>query len=202
MTHQSHTPDTMNVPTLDDFIAAAKAAGSDGEIRVELDAQGYRVLAAGRTPNGRDVSWVASPKTDAVALYLASFQKRFGERLTDAVMANFTDELDGGKPLSARTVSLAAEIVDRSLTALSGVDFLSHLNSSAAVKSIGFESACRKLKIDGAALSADARKRIDTDLQQRFQAALLNGESPVAQEQATRWLEDCLRKENSRTGSS
>lgn len=199
MSQHPPSADIMNAPTLDDFIAAAKAAGPDGEIRVELDTQGYRVLAVGHTPNGRDVSWVASPRADAIGLYLASFQERFGKRITDAVIANFGSDFKVGHPLSARTVNLAVEMADRSLTAMSGVDFLSCLHSSAVVNGAIFNASCEKLSINAASLSNEARKRIDKALQQRFQFALLNGGSPVAELSVAQWLEECLSKET--TGS-
>jgi len=181
-------------PTLDAFITAARAAGEQGEVHVRLDGQNFLVLAHGRTATGRDVSWIANDEPDATSIYLSVFQKHYGQRLTEAVKENFSD-LSPGKPLSARTVTLALEMADRSLTALSGVDFLTRLQSSAMARGRNFDQACSRLGIDASSVSGETRGRIDADIQRRFQAALVNGESPVDTVRMQAWLDEALRRE-------
>ena len=195
MTTQSQSNrDATGAPTLDAFITAARAAGEQGEVRVQLDGQNYLVLANGRTATGRDVSWITNNEPDATSIYLSVFQKHYGQRLTEAVKENFSD-LTPGKPLSARTVTLALEMADRSLTALSGVDFLTRLQSSALARGRNFDQACSRLGIEPGSISSESRGRIDADIQSRFQEALIQGESPVGMARMQSWLDEALNKE-------
>ena len=189
--------DATAVPTLEAFASAARAAGDDGEVRVRLDGQTYLVLAAGRTPSGRDVSWVTSTEPDAAAIYLAVLKKHFGPRLAGAVADHFPTDLRPGTPLRARVVTEAMHMADRSLTAFSGVDFLSRLQGSALARGPQFDAACRRHGIDGAALPVETRAAIDRALQQRFQLAMVNGESPVPAARVQQWLEEILTAQRS-----
>lgn len=190
-----HGQETSNTPTLDAFISAAKAAGDGGEVKVCIDGKKYLVLATGRTASGREVSWIANAEPDATSIYVAAFQKHFGKRLTEAVVGHFANELKPGKPLAARTVTLALEMADRSLTVLSGVDFLTKLHSSAIARGRNFDETCQKLGIDPANISQQARVRIDAEIQQRFQSAYANAETPVPIDHLQQWLHEAISKE-------
>ncbi len=194
-TQSESNPETSSPPTLDAFINAARAAGDEGEVRVRIDGSNCLVLATGKTASGRDVSWIANAEPDATSVYLSVFQKHFGKRLTNAVLEHFSDELSPGKPLSARTVTLALEMADRSLTVLSGVDFLTKLQSSAVAHGHNFEAACKRLGLNPATFNIETRTRIDGVIQNRFRAAFLDGESPVDMDRMQQWLLEAIQRE-------
>jgi len=184
----------LGAPTLDAFLNAANTAGNDGELRVAIDGEKFLVLAKGQTPNGREVAWIANSEPDATSIYLEVFRRHFGSRITDAVVGQLNGELAVGKPLFARTVRLALEMADRSLTALSGVDFLTRLHSSAIARGRNFDDTCLRMGLDANQINDEARASIDAEVQKRFHQALTNGESPVAFETLQGWLEESMRK--------
>ena len=187
--------DFSGAPTLEAFINAARVAGEDGEVHVKIDGSNYLVLATGKTASGRDVSWIANTEPDATSIYLSVFQKYFGNRITSAILEHFSDELSPGKPLAARTVTLALEMADRSLTVLSGVDFLTKLHSSAVARGHNFDQVCMQLGIDTSTIEPEARTRIDNEIQRLFRDAFINGESPVESNRLQQWLEEAIRRE-------
>jgi len=184
----------MGAPTLDAFLNAASSAENDGELRVAIDGEKFLVLAKGRTANGREVAWIANTEPDATSIYLEVFRRHFGARITEAVVGQLNGELVPGKPLFARTVTLALEMADRSLTALSGVDFLTRLHSSAIARGRNFDDTCLRMGLDAKQINDEVRASIDAEIQKRFQQALTIGESPVAFTTLQGWLEESMRK--------
>lgn len=138
MTISSVTPSSPFV-SLDAF---AKAAQSGEDVYVDIAGETLRVLGVGSTPGGRSVAWVA-PNVDTTGMFAQALARSYGQGIASAVSRELGLEPNPGKPLSARTVTLALDMAQTSRDALSGVDFMTRLALSATNDAPAFQQACR-----------------------------------------------------------
>ncbi|WP_063588437.1 hypothetical protein [Achromobacter ruhlandii] len=188
MTISSVTPSSPFV-SLDAF---AQAAQSGQDIYVDIAGETLRVLGMGTTPGGRSVAWVA-PNVDTTAMFAQALAHSYGQGIASAVSRELGLEPNPGKPLSARTVTLALDMAQTSRDALSGVDFLTRLALSASNGAPAFQQACSDVGVAPAALVAARRGALDLAMQARFDQAAQSGQSPVSLATAAAWLRDLLK---------
>ncbi|WYX20016.1 hypothetical protein WJ973_00485 [Achromobacter xylosoxidans] len=136
MTISSVTPSSPFV-SLDAF---AKAAQSGEDVYVDIAGETLRVLGVGSTPGGRSVAWVA-PNVDTTGMFAQALARSYGQGIASAVSRELGLEPNPGKPLSARTVTLALDMAQTSRDALSGVDFMTRLALSATNDAPAFQQA-------------------------------------------------------------
>ncbi|AKP88239.1 hypothetical protein [Achromobacter ruhlandii] len=188
MTISSVTPSSPFV-SLDAF---AQAAQSGQDIYVDIAGETLRVLGMGTTPGGRSVAWVA-PNVDTTAMFAQALAHSYGQGIASAVSRELGLEPNPGKPLSARTVTLALDMAQTSRDALSGVDFLTRLALSASNGAPAFQQACSDAGVAPASLDAARRGALDLAMQARFDQAAQSGQSPVSLATAAAWLRDLLK---------
>ncbi|WP_445658165.1 hypothetical protein [Achromobacter sp. NCFB-sbj8-Ac1-l] len=188
MTISSVTPSSSFV-SLEAF---SKAAESGQDIYVDIAGETLQVLGMGATPGGRSVAWVA-PNVDTTEMFAQALARSYGQGIASAVSRELGLEPNPGKPLSARTVSLALDMAQTSSDALSGVDFLTRLAVSAAHGTPAFQQACADAGVAPASLDAARRGQLDQAMQARFEHAAQSGQSPVALSTAAGWLRELLK---------
>ncbi|WZB66609.1 hypothetical protein WJ971_00480 [Achromobacter xylosoxidans] len=176
MTISSVTPSSPFV-SLDAF---AKAAQSGEDVYVDIAGETLRVLGVGSTPGGRSVAWVA-PNVDTTGMFAQALARSYGQGIASAVSRELGLEPNPGKPLSARTVTLALDMAQTSRDALSGVDFMTRLALSATNDAPAFQQACRDAGVAPSGLDAGRRGALDQAMQARFDQAAESGHSPVSQ---------------------
>lgn len=174
MTISSVTPSSPFV-SLDAF---AKAAQSGEDVYVDIAGETLRVLGVGSTPGGRSVAWVA-PNVDTTGMFAQALARSYGQGIASAVSRELGLEPNPGKPLSARTVTLALDMAQTSRDALSGVDFMTRLALSATNDAPAFQQACRDAGVAPSGLDAGRRGALDQAMQARFDQAAESGHSPV-----------------------
>ncbi|WP_241076938.1 hypothetical protein [Achromobacter xylosoxidans] len=152
MTISSVTPSSPFV-SLDAF---AKAAQSGEDVYVDIAGETLRVLGVGSTPGGRSVAWVA-PNVDTTGMFAQALARSYGQGIASAVSRELGLEPNPGKPLSARTVTLALDMAQTSRDALSGVDFMTRLALSATNDAPAFQQACRDAGVAPSGLDAGRR---------------------------------------------
>ncbi|MFY3082583.1 hypothetical protein ACOTF2_21155 [Achromobacter xylosoxidans] len=188
MTISSVTPSSPFV-SLDAF---AKAAQSGEDVYVDIAGETLRVLGVGSTPGGRSVAWVA-PNVDTTGMFAQALARSYGQGIASAVSRELGLEPNPGKPLSARTVTLALDMAQTSRDALSGVDFMTRLALSATNDAPAFQQACRDAGVAPSDLDAGRRGALDQAMQARFDQAAEAGHSPVSLATAAGWLRDLLK---------
>ncbi|MFM9895182.1 hypothetical protein [Achromobacter xylosoxidans] len=192
MTISSVTPSSPFV-SLDAF---AKAAQSGEDVYVDIAGETLRVLGVGSTPGGRSVAWVA-PNVDTTGMFAQALARSYGQGIASAVSRELGLEPNPGKPLSARTVTLALDMAQTSRDALSGVDFMTRLALSATNDAPAFQQACRDAGVAPSDLDAGRRGALDQAMQARFDQAAESGHSPVSLATAAGWLRDLLKSASS-----
>lgn len=192
MTISSVTPSSPFV-SLDAF---AKAAQSGEDVYVDIAGETLRVLGVGSTPGGRSVAWVA-PNVDTTGMFAQALARSYGQGIASAVSRELGLEPNPGKPLSARTVTLALDMAQTSRDALSGVDFMTRLALSATNDAPAFQQACRDAGVAPSGLDAGRRGALDQAMQARFDQAAESGHSPVSLATAAGWLRDLLKSARS-----
>lgn len=175
MTISSVTPSSPFV-SLDAF---AKAAQSGEDVYVDIAGETLRVLGVGSTPGGRSVAWVA-PNVDTTGMFAQALARSYGQGIASAVSRELGLEPNPGKPLSARTVTLALDMAQTSRDALSGVDFMTRLALSATNDAPAFQQACRDAGVAPSNLDAARRGALDQAMQARFDQAAEAGHGPVS----------------------
>ncbi|NMK50021.1 hypothetical protein [Achromobacter sp. Bel] len=188
MTISSVTPSSPFI-SLDAF---AKAAESGQDVYVEIAGEQLQVLGMGTTPSGRSVAWVA-PNVDTTAMFTEALARNYGQGIASAVSRELGLEPNPGKPLSARAVATAIDMAETSSHALSGVDFLTRLATSAVTGAPAFQQACADAGIAPSSMDANRRAAIDQAMQARFDDAAQAGQSPIALGTAASWLRDLLK---------
>lgn len=178
------------LPSLDAFQSAAEQGNW---VHVSQDGSQWQVRATGTTPSQRSVAWV-EPQSDATSTFVGALGQSFSRGIQAAVARELGLQPAPGRPLSARTVLQAIDMAQTSQTAMSGVDFLTRLNVSAASGSAAFAEVCRLAALDPAAFDPQQRAAIDARMQQRFDAASAQGLSPVSEPLARQWLAEELRQ--------
>ncbi|MEI2417111.1 hypothetical protein V8Z80_13125 [Orrella sp. JC864] len=172
---------------LEDF---AHAARSGGDVYVSADGQAWQVLGQGQTPGGRSVAWVA-PDVDTASMFARALADSYGNGIASAVSRELGLDPSPGRPLSARTVSMALDMAQTASMAMEGVDFATRLACSALGGSPAFAAACRQAGVqDPAAVGPALRGEIDAAMQARFETAAAGGQSPVPLSTAQAWLND------------
>jgi hypothetical protein len=146
----------------------------------------------GSTPGGRSVAWVA-PNVDTTGMFAQALARSYGQGIASAVSRELGLEPNPGKPLSARTVTLALDMAQTSRDALSGVDFMTRLALSATNDAPAFQQACRDAGVAPSDLDAGRRGALDQAMQARFDQAAESGHSPVSLATAAGWLRDLLK---------
>lgn len=146
--------------------------------------QGQMVSSSGGT---RSVAWVQED-VDTTSLFVSALGQGFGPGVSRAVAEALGLQPAPGKPLASRIVHQALEMANTGQQALQGVDFLTRLHLSASTMGPQFLRVVAQMEIDPSRLSADARALIDKRMGEHFDAALRQGQSPVAPETAAKWL--------------
>ncbi|WP_241144555.1 hypothetical protein [Achromobacter xylosoxidans] len=118
----------------------------------------------GATPGGRSVAWVA-PNVDTTGMFAQALARSYGQGIASAVSRELGLEPNPGKPLSARTVTLALDMAQTSRDALSGVDFMTRLALSATNDAPAFQQACRDAGVAPSSLDATRRGALDQAMQ-------------------------------------
>jgi hypothetical protein len=175
-------------PSLEHFETAAHGAEA---VCISVSGQSMQVLGVGATPGGRSVAWVA-PDVDTTRLFTEALGQTYGTGIARAVARELGLEPSPGKPLASRTVAQALDMAQTSSQAMSGVDFATRLDCSAAARGAGFQAACRSLGIEPSAIGPQRAAQIDQAMQARFEQAARQGQSPVAPATAQAWLKDLL----------
>ncbi|MNK22379.1 hypothetical protein D3C87_406540 [compost metagenome] len=188
MTISSVTPSSPFV-SLDAF---AKAAEGGQDLYVDIAGEKLQVLGMGATPSGRSVAWVA-PNVDTTAMFAQALAHSYGQGIASAVSRELGLDPSPGKPLSARTVAAAIDMAETSSHALSGVDFMTRLATSAAGNTPAFQQACTDAGIAPSSLDAARRAALDESMQGRFDQAARSGQSPVSLATASGWLRELIK---------
>lgn len=186
-------PNTWKGAELPDLQAFEKAAQGASQVYVSSDGRQWQVLGTGFTPSQRAVTWVQPDAADAHSAFIAALGQSFSAGIQDAVVRELGLEPAPGKPIAARLVTQGIEMGRTGNVAAQGVDFLTQQSVSARLASSEFLQACQMLGRDAATISPEIRQEIDAKLQERFQNAAANGQSPVPLEQARQWLHQVLR---------
>jgi nucleotide-binding universal stress UspA family protein len=174
-------------PALDAFRQSAQDAP---EVRVAFDAGSYKVQGQGQfsgAGGNRAVAWVQG-ESDTTSMFVQALAQSFGGGLSAAVARELGLDPAPGRPLASRLVSQAVDIARTGQQALSGVDFLTLLDHSAAAGGMGFKAVLGPLPIDPATLDGAARAAIDARVKLKFEEAAARGESPVLAATAQAWV--------------
>jgi hypothetical protein len=116
----------------------------------------------------------------------------FSDRLIDA--ADRTLELlnDPTRPQPPDAAQRTQQALREAALALSGVDFLTQLEFSAAHQGPGFKAVAQGLVLSPHALDPATRAQIDARMDQRFAEAAAKGGAPVDRHTAAQWLHNEL----------
>lgn len=109
--------------SVDDF---SREASFGRDLRIEIHGESYKIVAAGSTPSGRSVEWIES-SDDATRLFIEALADSYGVSLSRAIIDELGLRPTPGKPLSARTVTMALAMVETARDALDGVHFSEQL---------------------------------------------------------------------------
>lgn len=178
------------LPSLEKFTEAAKA-GQD--LYVNINGEQRQILGLGSTPAGRSVAWLA-PDVDTTSMFTQALAHTYGPGIASAVARELGLLPNPGKPLSSRRVEAAVDMANTSRHALSGVDFLSRISTSAMGNTSVFQQACRDRNLDPAMITPEQRQRLDQAMQTRFEQAYAAGHSPVPLATASQWLRELLQQ--------
>jgi len=170
-----------------------EAAQSGQDLYVNISGAQYQVLSVGSTPTGRSVAWLA-PDIDTTSMFTQALTQTYGQGIASAVARQLELTPAPGKALSSRTISLAVDMANTARDALSGVDFMSRLSSSAVGNSAVFQQACQDSNLDPATISLAQRESLDQSMQTRFEQAALTGQNPVSLATAGHWLRELLQQ--------
>lgn len=170
-----------------------EAAQRGQDLYITIDGAQHQVLSVGCTQQGRSVAWLA-PDIDTTSMFTAALTHAYGPAIVDEVSRQLGLLPAPGKPLSSRTVVAAIDMADTAKHALSGIDFVSRLRTSAAADTPIFQQACRDSQLDPSAISPDQRESLDKAMHARFEHAASVGESPVSLATAGQWLRELLQQ--------
>lgn len=159
---------------------------------VYLDGERLVLLGSGKTPQGRQIDWVA-PAGDTSGALIRALNDAVGAGLGSAIARELSLTSAPGKPLSARTIERAVNMANEGMHMLEGVDFMTQLRLSAQNGTPDFIRLCTQAGIDPQQLDATTRKDIDDMLAQRFQAAAQTGHVPVSDPESERWLTEIIQ---------
>jgi hypothetical protein len=176
-------------PALEAYTEAAQKAQ---DLYVNIDNTQYQVLSWGQTPMGRSVAWIA-PDVDTTSMFTQALAQTFGRGIASAVANQLGLDPAPGKPLSSRTVMSALDMADQARNAMTGVDFLSRLSTSALANTPIFKQACKDNGVDPTVITAAQRQDIDVAMQAQFEHASTQGLSPVSLETAGKWLRELIK---------
>lgn len=179
--------------------AFRRLEGQEGEVRIVGGQDGDpRVIASGRTPGGREVSWVrpdgpGSLENEVVGRFLDAISNEFGARITRNIARELGLEPATGK-LDTRTVEQAVRMAENQRDVFSGANFFLEVHCSAKAASPAFRNALAELG-GPAAEALDSTQREDIDA--RFRAALSQASAqnrePLAPADGERILREVLR---------
>lgn len=186
-THSSSVIAAVRLP-LDSF---NEAASQGKTVHVHHDGSSWEVAAQGMTSSGRAVTWVkpdSKSEFDTTLVFLNALEQRFSRGIQVTVARVLGLKPAPGQPLASRSVKQAIAMAETIRTTMNGVDCLTQLMSSAAANSGSFKAACAQAGLSPAAFSKTQRKSLDAAMQQHFQQAADQGQSPVAPKLAQQWL--------------
>ncbi|WP_036596340.1 hypothetical protein [Ottowia thiooxydans] len=178
-------------PPLDAFRSAAQQHDA---VQLTLDGEQWQVQGTGVLPgSGRKVAWVSpgSDQVDTTSAFVHALGQSFSAGISRAVARELDLHPDPGQPLSSRTVTHAIEMAQHGQQALSGVDFFTRLQFSAASGGPEFKRIATEAGLSSG-LQKDALARVDQFLDQKFAEAQSNGASPITYRDAERWLKEAL----------
>lgn len=162
-------------------------------VYISVDGRSLKVLGTGTTPDGRSIAWV-SPDTDTASAFAQALRQAYGQGIATTVARELGLEPSPGKPLSSRLIERAIDMARTSQTVMDGVDFTTILGCSARSNGTIFINACHQAGILPESLDAEARRRIDAAMRQKFDQALQSGASPIEPATARAWLSDLLAR--------
>lgn len=175
-------------PSLDSF---RESAIKGDALYVSHDGAEWKVLATGTTPGQRSVAWI-EPDADSQSAFVGALGHAFSRGIQAAVVRELALGPAPGQPLASRTVQQAIAMAETSQKAMHGVDFMTQVMCSAVANSSGFAAACQAEGLSPAAINGPQREAIDAAMQQRFDQAVSQGQSPVAPALAQQWLQSEL----------
>jgi hypothetical protein len=172
--------------------AFTQAAAGGREVYADINGERLQVLAAGSLPNGRSVAWIA-PNVDTASMFADTLARTFGAGVGSAVARELDLVAAPGKPLSARTITLAVDMAREAGQAMTGVDFVTQLAFSAKASGAEFQRTASDLGIATAGFDAAKRQAIDDAMAAHFASAAESGNSPVEPSVARNWLRSLLQ---------
>lgn len=170
-----------------------EAAQRGQDLYITIDGTRHQVLSVGSTQQGRSVAWLA-PDVDTTSMFTAALTHKYGPAIVNEVSRQLGLTPAPGKALSSRTVTAAVDMADTAKQALSGVDFVSRLRTSAVADTPIFRQACHDSKLEPSTISPAQRESLDKAMLARFEHAASVGESPVSLATAGQWLRDLLQR--------
>lgn len=177
--------------------AFEQAAHKHDAVRITLDGAHWQVQGVGTMPQSRrEVAWVSpdAAQSDTTSAFVQALGQSFSAGISAAVARQLDLQPAPGQALASRTVKLALDMAQTSRQALTGVDFLTRLQFSAAADGPEFRRVCESLALDAGALTAAERERIDAQLDERFAQAQASGASAVESDMAEQWLRQALQE--------
>lgn len=183
---------TATSPLLDAF---RQAAQTHDAVRITLDGADWQVQGVGTMPQSRrEVAWVSpdAAQPDTTSVFVQALEQSFSSGLSAAVARSLDLRPAPGQALSSRTVNQAVDMAQTGQQALSGVDFLTRLQFSAASNGPEFRRVCESLGQEAGAVTQERRQHIDAQMDARFAQAHASGASPVSGQQAEQWLRQAL----------
>jgi len=170
-----------------------EAAQRGQDLYITIDGTQHQVLSVGHSQQGRSVPWLA-PDIDTTSMFTAALAQTYGPAIVDEISRQLGLVPAPGKPLSSRTVVAAVDMADTAKQALSGIDFVSRLCTSATADTPIFQQACRDSQLDPSSISPAQRESLDKAMEARFEHAASVGESPVSLTVAGQWLRELLQQ--------
>ena len=198
--HSSSAFGPNQAPPLDAF---RKEAEKHDAITLTLEGESWQVRGVGAMPDsGRQVAWVQSdnPEVDTTSEFVNALSRSFSAGISKAVTGLLDLQPSPGKPLSSRTVSEAIDMASTGAKAISGVDFFTRLQFSAASGGAEFQRVRNEMGLANK-LDMDDLKRVDSRLDQEFAKAQENGTSPITYLTAEGWLREALASLHLSSGS-
>lgn len=128
-------------------------------------------------------------EVDTTSVFVAGLGRAFSPGIQAAVVRELGLVPRPGESLESAAVLQAIAMAETSHKALEGVDFMTRLMFSAAIHGTGFTQVCAALGLPPEAVGAQQRTAIDARLQNRFDEAAQQGQTPVAPALARQWLQ-------------
>lgn len=167
------------------------AADQGDYVTLQKTASGTGVIAVGRTPKGRRVTWVddslpgALPPAmaTATAAFLGALEGTYGPRICHIVSAEMQLP-DAGQPLPSALVHRAVRLAKASQSLFAGANFMTRLRLSAQSDNATMKNACAQAGLDPATFGPGRRSLANQIFAQAFADAAKGDTLQIADEDA------------------